>query len=270
MAPLRVAPPAAVAVLLAGCVRAPSPLMPAWHGAIGTPNHGVLEGAVEVPREGPGLRWLRADDHHWASPRLAACVERAAAAVARERPGSNLRVGDLSTRYGGGPLPPHLSHRSGVDVDLLFYVETLEGAPVDSPGFISFGADGLAEDEARGRWLRIDLDREWLLVKSLVEDPEARAQWLFVSDVVQALLVEWAIAHGESLETIRRARAAMLQPKPGGVHDDHIHMRIACSPGETVSGCEPVGPRRWWLAYDLPPLGESDEDLALSLMEPAP
>lgn len=259
---------AAVLAALPGCARAPSPLNPGWHGAIGTPNHGVLTVPAEVPRDSPGLRWLRSDDRHWATERLAAALTRAAAEVERAIPGAPLCVGDASTRTGGGPLPPHLSHRSGVDVDLPFYVATLDGASVPSPGFIHVGADGLARDETHERWLRLDVAREWRLVKALVEDPEARTQWLFVSDVVHAMLIEWALARGEPLETIRRAEAAMLQPKPGGIHDDHIHLRIACSPEETATGCEGVGPRRWWLSYHLPPGGESDEDLATSLMEP--
>jgi penicillin-insensitive murein endopeptidase len=228
----------------------------------------VLAGPTEIPADGPGLRWLRNDDRHWATARLAGAVARAAAAVSATRPGAPLRVGDASMRTGGGPLSPHLSHRSGVDVDLLFYVATLDGASVDSPGFVHVGADGLAQDEAHDRFLRLDVEREWLLVKSLVEDPDARVQWLFVSDVVQAILVEWAIARGESLETVRRARATMLQPKPGGIHDDHIHLRIACSPDETASGCEPVGPKRWWLTYALPPSRDDDADLAMALMAP--
>src|SRR6185312_17499253 len=106
---------------------------------------------------------------------------------------------------------------------------TLDGAPVESPGFVHFGSDGLAFDEAHHRYLRLDVERQWLLAKSLLEDPEARIQWIFVSDVVQALLVEWALARGESTEIVRRARAVMLEPHPGGVHDDHFHIRTACS-----------------------------------------
>jgi penicillin-insensitive murein endopeptidase len=60
----------------------------------------------------------------------------------------------------------------------------------------------------------------------------------------------------------------MLQPNPGGVHDDHIHVRTTCAPDERVAGCEPIGPRRSWLAYDLPQLQESDRDLALALLQP--
>src|SRR6202000_1110926 len=119
----------------------------------------------------------------------AGAVARAAEAVSRDRAGGLLEVGDLSVRTGGGPLAPHFSHRSGVDADLLFYVTTVGGAPVESPGFVHFGADGLARDEAHDRWLRLDVERQWLLAKALLEDPQARIQWIFVSDVVQAQLL---------------------------------------------------------------------------------
>jgi len=155
-----------------------------------------------------------------------------------------------------------------MDADLLFYLTTLDGAPVQSPGFVHVGADGLAYDDAHQRWLRLDVAREWRLVRALVEDPEARIQWLFVSDVVQAMLIEWALATGDSPSTIRRAQAMMAQPNPGGIHDDHIHVRTACSPQEEVSGCEARGPRRSWLADTLPPPSDRDADLALALAQP--
>jgi penicillin-insensitive murein endopeptidase len=251
-----------------GCAHAPSPLTPALRGSIGTPNSGVLCEGQQLGRTASGLRWLRDNDRHWALPRFAAAIERAAARVARERPGARLAVGDLSTPTGGGPLAPHFSHRSGMDADLLFYSTTVEGAPVDSPGFVHFGADGLALDEAHGRWLRLDVEREWLLVRALLEDPEARVQWIFVSDVVHALLIEWAVARGDSPETIARADEVMHQPRPGGVHDDHVHVRVTCSPEEMVTGCEPIGPQRRWISYDLPPQDDRDVDLALALAQP--
>jgi penicillin-insensitive murein endopeptidase len=228
-----------------------------------------VDGAQLRP-DAEGLRWLRTNDRHWGLPRFTGAIERAAARVAQERPGARLTVGDLSAPTGGGPLTGHLSHRSGVDADLLFFVTTLGGVPVDSPGFVHVGADGIAEDEAHDRWLRLDVEREWLLVRALLEDPQARVQWLFVSDVVQAILLEWALARGDSPEIIRRAQSVMLQPHPGGVHDDHIHVRTSCSPDEMAAGCDPIGPRRPWLAYDAPAPAttESDRDLALALLQP--
>jgi penicillin-insensitive murein endopeptidase len=155
-----------------------------------------------------------------------------------------------------------------MDADLLFYLTTLDGVPVDSPGFVHVSADGLARDEAHGRWLRFDVDREWLLVRALLEDREARVQWIFVSEVVQAMLLDWAFARGDSPTTIERAERVMLEPHPGGVHDDHLHVRTTCSSEERLAGCEPIGPPRPWLAYDPAPPDDRNEDLALALFEP--
>ena len=254
--------------LIAGCARAPSPLMPTWQGAIGLPGHGVLTGGAEVPRDAKGLCWLRRNDRHWGLARFSGAIARAAGAVAQARPGGVLVVGDLSPPTGGGPLAPHLSHRSGVDADLLFFVSTVDGVPIPSPGFVHVGADGLARDEEHARWLRLDVERQWLFAKALLEDREARIQWIFVSDVVKALLLEWAIARGDSPETIRRADAVMHQPHPGGVHDDHFHVRTTCSAAEVASGCERIGPRRDWLDDDIAPAADPDGELALALLQP--
>jgi hypothetical protein len=91
---------------------------------------------------------------------------------------------------------------------------------------------------------------------------------MFVSDVVQALLIEWALARGEPAALVARARDVMLEPHPGGVHDDHFHIRTTCSVEETATGCRPVGPRRRWMREDAAPLAESDEDLAIDLFTP--
>ncbi|GAC1559011.1 MAG: hypothetical protein NVS3B10_17960 [Polyangiales bacterium] len=233
----------------AGCARAPSPLTPHWAGSVGLPHRGVLTNASELPAEGPGYRLLSpTNERHFGTPRFVAAIARAAAKVALERPGSTLTVGDLSAKN-GGKISSHSSHRSGRDADLLLYMTTLDGAPVTSPGFVHVGADGLAFDDADKRFLRFDVEREWLLVKALVEDPEARVQWLFASKPVEAMLIDWARARGESGDTIVRALDMLLPPgPPAQTHDDHVHVRIACDPDEVAAGCEDNGPIRPWLA----------------------
>ncbi|MBX3207979.1 MAG: penicillin-insensitive murein endopeptidase [Labilithrix sp.] len=260
---------AAALLLAGGCARAPSPLAPQFAGSIGMPHRGVLTASTELPAEGEGYKWLRQDDRHHGLPRFVKAIERAAGTVARERPGAVLGVGDLSTRT-GGQLLPHLSHRTGRDADLLLYVTTLDGAPVESPGFIHVGNDGLAWDDKGKRFLRFDVERTWLLVKTLVEDPDARIQWIFAHRNVEALLVEWARARGEHGDTIVRAMDVMLQPRPGGPHDDHVHIRTACSPAELVAGCEHTGPSRPWIeALDRSARdGSSDWELVDALFRP--
>jgi penicillin-insensitive murein endopeptidase len=257
------------AMTAAACTRAPTPLAPQVGGSIGLPHRGMLSGSIELPSSGPGFKFLRDDDRHHGLPRFANALVRAAARVEAQRPGGVLVLGDLS-KAGGGQLLPHLSHRTGRDADLLLYAMTLEGAPVESPGFVHFGADGLAWDEANKRFLRFDVEREWLLVRALLEDPEARVQWLFSSRVVEALLLEWAMARGEPAEIVWRASEVMLQPQPGGLHDDHLHARTACSDDDVVHGCEPSGPARPWLVTPAKAAdpGESDAALAAELFAP--
>jgi penicillin-insensitive murein endopeptidase len=271
---LRLLPFAALAVL-AGCARAPSPLTPGLRGSIGMPHRGVLTEGAELPRDAEGIRWLRGNDRHWAAPRFVATLERAAAAVTREREGPPLVVGDLSVRH-GGQLREHMSHRTGHDADILLFVTTLGGAPVQSPGFVRFDTDGLAWDDAHERFLRFDVARTWLFVKALVEDDEARVEWIFLSRPLQGLLIEWAQARGEPPETILRAERVLLQPgPPAETHDDHLHVRTGCDVAEMARGCEPTGPVRPWIraanrseSSHASIAREDDEALALELLRP--
>lgn len=258
----------ALALASTGCASVPSPVWPGVHGSIGMTHRGVLVGGEELPITGDGFHFLRHNDRHWALPRFADAVERAAAKVEEERPGSSLVLGDFSTRT-GGRLLPHFSHRAGRDGDLVFYLTTLDGAPVSDHGFLHVGADGLAWDEAQKRYLRFDIEREWLLVKALLEDPEGRVQWIFIHHDLKALMLRWAEARGEPTEIVWRASQVMLQPNPGGLHDDHIHVRTTCSEEDVEDGCEPFGPVRPWLALPpAPPPADPVDDLVTALLAP--
>jgi len=258
---------ALVAACVTGCARAPSPLWPTLDGSIGMTHRGVLAHGQELAREGDGYRFLRDNGRHYATRRFANVIARAARRVAQDRPGATLLVGDVSSST-GGQLPPHFSHRSGRDADLLFYWLTPDGAPLSDHGFLHAESDGLAWDEEHKRFVRLDIEREWLLVRALLQDDEARVQWIFVHDNVKALLLEWARARGEATEVMWRAAQVMLQPNPGGPHDDHIHVRTACDADEIAHGCEPFGPQRSWLTVQAPITPVSDAELVAEILAP--
>jgi len=181
-------------------------------------------------------------------------IETVAATVAERAPGGPpLVVGDLSAQA-GGKIERHHSHRTGRDVDLLWFVTTLDGAPVKSPGFVRVGSDGLASLPDTEEYVRLDVPREWVLFKALLLDDARAVQWLFVSRDVEALLVDYARSRGESPELVWRAEAVMLQPGDSASHDDHVHVRIACSGEQSVHGCLGGGPHWQWLR-PLPELG---------------
>jgi penicillin-insensitive murein endopeptidase len=249
----------------------PSPLAPSFHGTVGSPNHGVQTDAVELPAAGPGfVRYRPLGLHHFGRPALVAALERVASELAAgDKNAPPLVIGDLSART-GGKIDGHQSHRTGRDVDLLYQYVTPSGARVTAPGFIRVDTDGMARVPENGKILRLDIEHEWRLVKALLSAPEISVQFMFASRNVEALLIDYALARGESLELVLRAQTVLLQPGDSLPHDDHIHLRIACSVEETLSGCTGGGPYWEWLPPPPPALPLSDEKLALLLASEPP
>jgi penicillin-insensitive murein endopeptidase len=241
----------------------PTPLAPGIQGSVGVPHDGVLTHGVSLPQRGAGYERLRSDAIRFGNPRLVAAIERAAAVVAEARPGGTLVVGDLSAKL-GGEIPNHRSHRTGRDADLLLYALTSQGVAADSPGFVRFGRDGLAK--ADDRHVRLDVERNWLLVKALASDADATVEWLFVAHWVETQLIEYALARGESDAVVARAAMLLRQPGDSFPHDDHLHLRIGCRAGEEVAGC--LGSRGRWPWIDASHrLDATDEEMLLALLE---
>jgi penicillin-insensitive murein DD-endopeptidase len=262
--------PLIFAALLAGCWTAPTPIVPHAGGSTGLPHAGVLTGGAKLAQQGPGFRRFRKDDIRWGNPRLVRAIERAAAAVVAARPDSPpLIVADLSAEP-GGQIARHRSHRTGRDADLLFYVVAPDGRPIVNTGFHRFGKDGIAAVDDDRTFVRIDVDRTWLLVKSLVSDDEAQIQWLFVARWLEAMLVEHALARGEADEIVARAQKVLHQPSDSFAHDDHIHARIACTADEAVRGCRGGGHQWPWLEPAPRDPGLGDAALVAALFEDLP
>ncbi|MFO7178587.1 MAG: penicillin-insensitive murein endopeptidase [Pseudomonadota bacterium] len=235
------------AIVAFGCVSAPTPLAPSLGGSVGFPHHGVQTNAIELPVRGKGfVRYRPESDKYWGLPRLVRAIQDAAAHVEREFPGgAPVVVGDLSARH-GGKIPKHHSHRSGRDIDLLYYVTTPSGVPVQNPGFYSILGDGLAEI-GKGEFVRIDIPRQWAFFKHLLQNEEIGVQFLFVSQDVEALLIDYALSRNEPLDLVYRAQTVLLQPRDSSPHADHVHVRIACAPEEWAMGCSGGGPYWDWL-----------------------
>ncbi len=255
------------ALVLAGCFGAPTPLAPTIRGSVGLPHHGTLTDGKALPHQGPGFVRLRGDAIRWGNPRLVDAIMAATAEVDGARPGgAPLVIAALSARR-GGKIPRHRSHRNGRHLDFLFYVVTPDGRSVRNPGFIRFGRDGLARaHKGKGTFLRLDVDRTWLLVKALTSNEGAQVQWLFVARWLEALLIEHAQARGEDDELVWHAENLLRQPGDSSAHDDHIHMRIACTPPELATGCRGGGYYWPWFA-PVQPIELTDDELLAALFD---
>ena len=237
---------AALTCALSAC-SIPSAVSPSLSGSVGVPHAGFLTNGVELPKEGKGFRWKSSADHHYGLPRMIGVLQEAAASVADQRPSTPpIYIGEISAKGGGALLPKHRSHRTGRDADVMFFVTTLEGAPVPGTGFTKFGPDGLGVDSG-GRFLRFDTDREWLFIKAILQSKQVHVQWIFIARILEAVVIEHAIALGEPTPLVAMAEQVMQQPGDSLPHDDHIHVRLACEPDEFPRGCDGGGPRWAWL-----------------------
>jgi penicillin-insensitive murein endopeptidase len=267
---------------LAGCGFAP---LPRDASSYGFPSDGVLLGGVALPQTGPGfVRAKPGDDTRWGSPALVALIERAAGRVAALHAGTApLYVGDLSGR-GGGHHGSHGSHRTGRDVDVLFYLSDAHGRSVRGSGFYAFDRRGVSvrSDEAAGGAARavayFDTARNWALVRELVLDEAGLVQWIFCADGIKARLLAHAAEHEPDPRALLRASYVLHQPSKGRNHDDHFHVRIACSARDRALGCGDPGPVwPWWRNEHEKPAwdgaGHDDATLVRELMselEPQP
>ena len=262
-------PAAAASLLLVAALSTASP----GGGSRGTSRDGTLSDGFRLPLSGAHHRFygpVRSRGTHFATLEVAALLARAARTVSTALPGgSPLVIGDISSEQ-GGPLRRHASHTSGRDVDLLFYVTDAAGAAAPADRFRRFDGDGRCADP--GCDLRLDVPRTWWLVRTLLASQEPAVQYLFVAEPLRQRLLAWARAHGEHPQLLRRARAALRQPTDAAPHDDHLHLRTYCAPGDrraaTDGGaaCLDAGPRWPWVRAD----GTAEALSAPGAREPSP
>jgi penicillin-insensitive murein endopeptidase len=159
----------------------------------------------------------------------------------------------LSLEQGGG-VPGHASHRSGRDADALFYLLDEHGNPRDG-ALIPLdpqgnGTDyGNLADPTDDILVRLDVARTWRYVVSLLEQPGARVQRLFVAEHLRSLLLAHAHAVGTAALLVERFR--MVACQPASPHDDHLHVRIYCPEDDIRAGCRDSPPIQSWRQQEL-------------------
>lgn len=260
----------ALPLLLVGCVGF-TPRPPATV-SLGGASEGVLLRGKPIADQGLGyVRARPGESTRFGTPELLAALERAAASVAEHFPGSApLRIGDLSSPS-GGRHSRHGSHRSGRDVDTIFYVLDAEGRSVRGRGWLGFDRFGVAREtggpNATNELFFFDDARNWHFVRTLLLDPEASVQWIFCSTGVKARLLRYAAAHEPLPEVIFRAAWVLHEPSAGNRHDDHFHIRIACTAEQASLGCQDRAPIWPWIRKRVEkPAGETGPALTDALL----
>ncbi len=207
--------------------------------SLGPTNAGVLIDGLPL-RESEALRLRPVAVSRGAvfgTRALVGMLERAAARVARRFPGSTLWAGDLSLAS-GGPVSPHASHQNGRDVDLAFYISNDDG-PADVAAMRHVDE---RLDTSSGRF---DVVRNWALIESFLDDPEAQVQWIFVATHLRRALLDFGRA--ENSPHLERAERVLAEPRDSSAHADHFHVRIYCGLAERLEGCLDAPPFHPWV-----------------------
>jgi penicillin-insensitive murein endopeptidase len=248
---------------IAGCLPWFGTMYP-FFGSFGTTSLGLLSGAQTLPRQGEHFRLYHASSKAFAVPTLTAALVRAADTVAQSYPNAMLLIGDMSAK-GGGRIPGHSSHRSGRDADIAFFVTDLWGNRQDGFPLVHFDRFGVG---VKGREiLRFDVGRNWALVEALLTDKDIEVQWIFVSNGLKALLLEWALLNNRDLNILERAASVLREPGDAAPHDDHFHVRIYCPRDTTGALCINANPIWPWIAPQEETTFPSKEEILKAALE---
>jgi penicillin-insensitive murein endopeptidase len=231
----------AVTVFAVGCAE----LGPGSDGtsvSFGKPSNGRLIDGVRLPDRGEGYTtrevWQKRGAR-FGTDELVDLVIGVARRMQMRVRDVRLVVADMSGAGGGPERAFHRSHQSGRDVDFVYYTRDADGKPIEPDTMRAFDAKGAAVD---GSGVVVDVPRTWLLVRDLIDAPEAAVQWIFIYEPIAGLLLEHAKQIGEPDDVLARARKTLRQPGDSARHDDHMHVRIYCSPTDVMFGCVDIGP----------------------------
>jgi penicillin-insensitive murein endopeptidase len=205
---------------------APSDLEPNPSVSVGYPNRGLLRFGMRINDDKDLRVKVGSLDSRHGTGELVRLIEHAAHEVAFRYPRAELTVGDLS-RSGGGRFRPHVSHQSGRDVDIGFYMLDRRATPVNVHMFVLFNNQGIGRQW--GNLYKFDAARNWALIESLLSHPTTDVQHIFVSNSIKRRLLDQAIKEGANPDLLMRAKRVITQPRHGAPHRSHFHVRVYCA-----------------------------------------
>jgi murein endopeptidase len=188
--------------------------------SIGAPNRGRLRAGIPLP-EGDHWRLREFRPRAFGARHTITALLTAFRAYGDAHPdGPDIRLGEISRRT-GGRAHPHVSHRSGRDVDIGY---VMKPSPNDEVHYWR-----------RATARTIDGPKTWTLIKSLLAT--GRVQRIFISAKLQRVIAKEAAKElpPEEVNLIFSA----VNPDPRVMttiahehgHMDHMHVRFDCERG---------------------------------------
>ncbi|MEM6375499.1 MAG: penicillin-insensitive murein endopeptidase [Pseudomonadota bacterium] len=188
--------------------------------AIGGYSEGCLAGAVQLPETGPTWQAMRLSrNRNWGHPDVIDFI-RSLSEFSATQPGwEGLYVGDISQPRGGPMLTGHVSHQSGLDVDIWMLPPkrlNLTRAERESLSSISLRRAGGAFTNAA--YTR----QHHEILKAAAKDPRTTRIFVFPGAKVRMC----------NEETGDKSWLQKVRPWFG--HHYHFHVRLRCPRGDTA------------------------------------
>ncbi len=185
--------------------------------AIGAYSKGCGAGLVELPESGPTWQAMRLSrNRNWGHPDLVDYIVDLSRAVTRLG-WRGIYVGDMAQPRGGPSASGHLSHQTGLDVDIWYTPPpSLDLSPRQREGLGAMIVRTADQTRVNSNWT----PEHGAFLKMAASDP--RVDRIFVAAAVKIAMCKTARAGDKKwLQKIR--------PLYG--HHDHFHVRLKCPAG---------------------------------------
>ena len=188
--------------------------------AIGAYERGCLEGAVELPADGPSWQVMRPSrDRAWGHPALIAFIERLSAKLPAEAGWPGFLIGDIAQPRGGPMLTGHGSHQIGLDADI--WLTPMPNRRLTRTERDEMSATDVVAPDGRHVDPAVWNPSYRRMYEAVAREPQVAR--IFVNPAIKRQLCREAGADRAWLNKIR----------PWWGHDYHFHMRLLCPPGQS-------------------------------------
>ena len=227
-----------------------NPLFDSWVSLSHTWGHGSSGYLINARQMPKSSLWRQRRFKNYGTPEMIATIKSGVQSLRAQFPQAPpLIVGDLSKRY-GGHFPPHLSHQSGRDADIGYFVK----------GRYSHKQKGLALVNRR----TIDVEKTWAFLSGMLKT--GLVESAFIDYQLQKVLYrhakregKWSVAKLNKIFSYPQWKGAVINHLKG--HSDHMHVRFSAPLSEKAAtaymkthGRHKFRPRR---VYTKPKKGES-------------
>lgn len=229
--------------------------------AIGFYSAGCIKSAVSIYPDGVGYRVMRTSrKRYYGHPQLVSFLERIGRQIHQLKLGVIL-IGDMAQARGGPSLTGHLSHQTGLDVDIWYS---------QAPSSENLGVKlTLSDRETLSASSVLTADKQSLNSQTWTGREKKIILKVAQDEAVDRIFVTPWVKKDLCLHS--KDRAGLNKLRPWWAHDDHFHVRLKCPHGSPLcktqesipmgEGCDST--LDWWF---------SDEARlkAMEKKEPAP